>query len=154
MKRSALINFLVIGGIILVLIILQVALYSNQEDPNQNEETGDRSTYSSQTYGLRGLYLFLEESGYKVGRLRDPYTKLQSEGVKALIVVVPSPFTQPSEDEFKAVYQWVEKGGQLVIVDHQIAIPIGTDIKVSTRYYSEERSDGSGGTTVESHKGC
>jgi hypothetical protein len=142
MKRSAVINLLVIGGIFLVLVVLQVLLYSNEEAPNENEENGDRSTYCSRTYGTRGLYLYLEESGYDVSRLRKQYTTLESEGITTLFVVVPLPFLQPSAEEFKALTDWVEKGGQLVIVDRIVAnVEFGPDLKINSRLRSQAKND-------------
>jgi len=141
MKRSAVINLLVIGGIFLVLVIMQILLYSNEEAPDENENNGDRSTYCSRTYGTRGLYLFLEENGYDVSRLRKKYTSLESEGVKTLFVVVPLNFLQPSAEEFRALNEWVEKGGQLVIVDRIISVEVGPDIKINSRLRSQAKND-------------
>jgi len=142
MKRSAVINLLVIGGIFLVLVILQVLLYSNEEAPSETEDNGDRSTYCSRTYGTRGLYLFLEENGYNVSRLRKQYTSLESEGVTTLFVVVPLPFLQPSAEEFKSLSDWVEKGGQLVIVDRIVGnVEFGPDIKINSRLRSQAKND-------------
>jgi hypothetical protein len=142
MKRTAAINLLVIGGIFAVLIILQILLYSNEEAPNENEDNGDRSTYCSRTYGTRGFYLYLEENGYNVSRMRKQYTTLEADGVKTLFVVVPLPFLQPSQQEFKALTDWVENGGQLVIVDRIVTnVEFGPDIKINSRLRSQKKND-------------
>src|SRR5581483_128973 len=44
----------------------------------------------------------------------------------------------PTEEEFKAVTSWVEKGGQLVIVDRDINLKFGSDVTIKTnRFFTE-----------------
>src|SRR5215472_10074033 len=133
MKRSSVINILVIGGIVMVMLILQAVLYSNPSDSDEREYNGNRSSFNSNTYGLKAIHDFLEESGYQVNRFRLQYSELESKHVKNLIVVATPSYLEPSPEEIKALVAWVEKGGQLAIVDREISLDFGPDIKVSTR---------------------
>ncbi len=93
-------------------VLLLVALLQGQ--PAETEERGilNRTTYSSASYGLRGLYLALRELGYDARRLRGPLTAqgLPERGI--LFVVEPGPLTTT---EWSDLQSWVAKGNTLLL---------------------------------------
>jgi hypothetical protein len=119
--RQRLTIILTIVVIVGILVLLNTITYVKQQKVNDSEWTANRSTYHSGPTGLRALYDFLSESGYKVMRWRETTDKLLGESgksIKTLVVVgrTQLPFT---EDEAKSLTVWVKQGGQLVLIDRQ-----------------------------------
>jgi hypothetical protein len=78
----------------------------------EQEPTFVPTTYSSASYGLRALYLTLDELGYETVRLRRPLDKkLPAQG--SLFVV--QPMTPVAAAEWQAVEAWVQRGHTLIL---------------------------------------
>jgi len=133
MKRSTIINISVIAGIILILIVLNIVFFVD-EGGQEDELTGDRSSYSARSYGTRAFYTLLEELNRPVLRWREPFTMLKKEEVDALVLISPSPFALPSADELKSLDEWVQGGGWLFIIDREVDISFG-DVKIKTKFF-------------------
>lgn len=134
MNRKAFLNILIIAVIIAGLIGLNLLFYVKPEPPQENEQTGDRSTYCARAFGTLGYYSLLDESGYPVGRWRRPYTELKdSPAVRALVVIAPPPQMNPGKKEFEALKAWVAQGGTVVIFDRQITLDFGKQLVITGR---------------------
>ena len=127
MKRNA--NaILLIVALFLVVVALNFVFFVDSRSTEEDELTGDRSSYRSTPFGTRAFFTLLEESGYKVARFEKPFTALKDNDPGTLIVIAPPPTRNPDEEEFSALSKWVEAGGLLIIVDHKIDVSIGDAI--------------------------
>ena len=79
----------------------------------------NRSTYHSGPTGTRAFHDLLNESGYKVIRWREtPEKLLGGFGVLISTFVVVGQMQVPfTEDEAKALHQWIALGGRFVLID-------------------------------------
>jgi hypothetical protein len=117
--RQRLTIILTIIVIVGVLVIINSVTYVSDQNKRDFEIVPNRSTYHAGPTGLRALYDFLSESGYKVIRWREQPEKLLDESgekVRTFVVVgrTQVPFT---EEEAEALREWVTRGGNLVIID-------------------------------------
>src|SRR5215510_3300728 len=117
--RQRLTIILTVVVIIGLLIAINLANYVGDTDKRDIELLPKRSTYHSGPTGLRALYDFLSESGYKVMRWREPPDKLLGDAgdqVRTFVVVgrTQVPFTEEEEKELR---EWVSRGGNLVLID-------------------------------------
>jgi hypothetical protein len=123
MRQRLTIIFTVV--VIIGLLALVSSLSYVKQDKGQDLEIlPNRSTYHSGPTGVRALHDFLNESGHKVVRWKEPPQKLFTDSgklVKTLVVVgqIEVPFTGP---ETAAITKWVEQGGRYVIIDRN---PLG-----------------------------
>ena len=102
-----------IAGLSLLGFALALYLGGGERDPEQ-EFHPRPTTYSSGPDGLRALYLTLEELGYEVHRLRDPFSAATLAGPGRLLVVEPS--VPLSHREWGALRRWVSDGNRAVLV--------------------------------------
>ena len=72
------------------------------------------TSYSSDPYGLRALYLTLGELGYEPQRSRTPLVAAALRGRGTLLVVNPFPVPLSSR-EWEDLYAWVARGNTLVL---------------------------------------
>lgn len=112
-------TFVVIIG---VLVFLNSVTHLQPEKAHDLEITPNRSTYHNGPAGLRALHDFLSESGYKIIRWRETPKKLLGESgklVKTFVVVGETqiPF---DEDDSRALRDWVNQGGRLVLIDREL----------------------------------
>src|SRR5215470_5625753 len=117
--RQRLTIILTVVVIIGLLVAINLATYVSDTDKRDVELSPNRSTYHAGPTGLRALYDFLSESGYRVMRWREPPDKLLSEAgesVHTFVVVgrTKVPFTEEEEKELR---EWVGRGGNLVLID-------------------------------------
>lgn len=124
MKRNAR-AILLVSGLFVVLVALNFLFFVDTRATEEDERTGDRSSYRSTPYGTLALYTLLEESRYDVTRFEKPFTELKAHEPGTLFVIVPSEAHQPNEEEFVALNRWVEVGGLLIIIDRDIRVPVG-----------------------------
>jgi hypothetical protein len=115
-------------GIILTIVVAIGALvlinsfaYVNEDKQRDSELEPNRSTYNAGATGTRALHDFLNESGYKVMRWREPPERLLSDSGQKVqtFVIIGRPRIPINEEEAKSLLLWVERGGQLVIIDRQ-----------------------------------
>lgn len=124
MKRNA--NaILLILALFLVVVALNFVFFVDSRGTDEDELTGDRSSYRSTPFGSRAFYTLLEETGYKVARFEKPFTELKDRDPGTLIVIAPPVTHNPDEEELSALSKWVEAGGLLIIVDREIGMTVG-----------------------------
>src|SRR5688500_17882627 len=115
-RITAILTFVVIIGL---LVIINALSQVKEDDSRDLEFAPNRSTYHSGPTGLRALHDFLNESGYRVMRWREPAAKLlgrSGEMVRTLVVVGETKLPL-EEEEISALKGWVATGGRLVVVD-------------------------------------
>ena len=116
-RLTIILTFLVIIGL---LVLLNSLTYVQEDKPQDLELAPNRSTYHSGPTGTRALHDYLNESGYKVMRWRETPGKLAESGamIRTFVVVGQTqlPFT---EDEAKALRNWIAMGGRLVLIDRK-----------------------------------
>jgi hypothetical protein len=105
--------------VIVVLVVVNAASYVEIERAPDSEYNPDRSTYNAGATGVRALYDYLQESGYRVLRWREEPAKLHSAAANGpgTFVVVGSTRVPFETEEVEDLLDWVESGGRLVIVD-------------------------------------
>ncbi|HZI59253.1 MAG TPA: DUF4350 domain-containing protein [Pyrinomonadaceae bacterium] len=115
-RLTVILTFVVIIGL---LVIINALSHVKEDDSRDLEFAPNRSTYHSGPTGLRALHDFLNESGYRVMRWREPAAKLlgrSGEMVRTLVVVGETKLPL-EEEEISALKGWVATGGRLVVVD-------------------------------------
>ena len=85
MRRNVLTIILVV--VVLGLLVGLNALFMAQPGADEDERSGDRSSYKGTHYGTLAYYLLLSDLGYSVNRFEEPYTSLDGSGVGTLFVV-------------------------------------------------------------------
>lgn len=119
-RLTIILTFVVIIGL---LVLINSLTYVKDEQAHDLEIAPNRSTYNSGATGTRALHDFLNESGYKVIRWREATEKLldnSGSSISTFVVVGQTrvPFT---EEEAKALRQWIGRGGRLVLIDREIS---------------------------------
>jgi hypothetical protein len=112
-------------GLFLVLVALNFVFFVDTHGAEEDELTGDRSSYRSTPYGTLAFYTLLQESHYNVARFEKPFTKLKDHEPGTLIVIALPEAHNPDEEEFNALNKWVEAGGLLIIIDREIQVNVG-----------------------------
>src|SRR5262249_4854448 len=139
MKRNAS-AILIVLFFFLVIVGLNFVFMTGEEENKETEENGNRSSYRSSPYGTLAYYTLLEQSGYPVTRLEKPFTKLKDRSdIGTLVIISLPPMMNPSEEEFKALIEWVQAGHQLVIIDRDIYVPFCDILGPTTDYSSQEK---------------
>lgn len=117
--RQRLTIILTIVVVIGLLVLVNVITHVKEENPRDSELMPKRSTYHSGPTGVRALYDYLSESGYKVMRWRETPGNLLKESGQRIetFVVVGPPQVAFTDDESQALLQWTHRGGRLVIID-------------------------------------
>ena len=138
MRRNAK-AILLVGGLFAVLVALNFVFFVDTRAGDEDEFTGNRSSYRSTPFGTLAFYTLLEESRYNVTRFEKPFTELKEREPGTLIVIAPPETHQPNDDEFIALNKWVEAGGLLIIIDRQIDVEIG-DAQAHTETASSKSS--------------
>ena len=115
-RLTVILTFVVIIGL---LVIINTFSYVQEEETRDLEITAYRSTYHSGPTGTRALHDFLNESGYKVMRWREPMAQLLRESGQQVstLVIVGNTRVPIENDEIGILRGWVARGGRLVLVD-------------------------------------
>jgi hypothetical protein len=124
---------------VVLLIAINSFAYVQEEDKPDSETAPNRSSYNAGATGTRAFYDFLNESGYKVTRWREPSDKLLgASGEKvAAFVIVGRPTLSIDENEAKGLLLWVDHGGHLVLIDRrpaEILLPRSGDWEITTEF--------------------
>jgi hypothetical protein len=123
-KRNA--GALLILLVVFLLVVgLNFAFFVEERSGEENEATGNRSSYRATPYGTKAYYTLLEESGYPVTRFEKAFTALKADDPGTLVVISPPDQNPLSAEEVASLTRWVEGGGLLVVIDRVIDIPIG-----------------------------
>ncbi len=131
MKQNAR-AILLVAGLFAVLIALNFLFFVDKSADEENELSGNRSSYRASPYGTLAFYTLLKESGYRVSRFEKPFTELRPHDPDTLVIVAPPDALKPSEQEIGSLEKWVEAGGVAVIIDREIDVTIG-GVEISTR---------------------
>ena len=133
MKQSTS-GILLVGGLFGLLVLINFLFFVDSPASDENEETGNRSSYQPTPYGTLAYYTLLEESGFKVTRLQIPYTRLKERpDVGALVIIAPPLRRNPSAEELESLTRWVEGGGVAVIIDRVIKLKFN-ETAIDTRW--------------------
>lgn len=118
-RLTIILTFIVIIGL---LVILNSITYVKQEKAEDLEVEPNRSTYHSGPTGTRALHDLLNESGHMVIRWRESNIKLLGESGKQIktFVVIGRTQVEFTDEETRALRQWVSLGGRLVLIDRKI----------------------------------
>lgn len=115
-RLTIILTFVVIIGL---LVLINAVSHVQEEEVRDLEMFANRSTYHAGPSGARALHDFLNESGYKVMRWREPLSQLMNtskQPVSTLVIVGETRL--PFEDEdFTILRAWVGRGGRLVMID-------------------------------------
>ena len=96
---------------VIVLTVLGFNLFLIRFAPTKWEKSG-ASTYHVGPYGLKALYLTLQESGVRVGRKK---TSLRERPPKDSILVMMAPERLPDMEEMLELRDWVADGGVMLL---------------------------------------
>lgn len=120
--RQRLTIILTIVVIIGVLALVSSISYVKKEKVQDLEIAPNRSTYHAGPTGVRALYDFLSESGYKVIRWKETPQKLLSDSGKLVktFVVVGQIQVRFTEAESEALKRWIAAGGHVVFIDRHV----------------------------------
>jgi hypothetical protein len=114
-------SIIVFAGVLLVLLVgLNAASYVRVEREAELEFRPDRSTLNAGASGTRAFYEFLEESGRRVTRWREPPAALAEAKGRAqpsTFVIVGRTRVEFKPEEVQSLLEWVEAGGRLVVID-------------------------------------
>jgi hypothetical protein len=135
-----------VGALVVLLVALNAASYVRVEREAELEFRPDRSTLNAGASGTRALYEFLEESGRRVTRWREPPAALARapEGARpSTFVVVGRTRVEFKPEEVRSLLEWVEAGGRLVVIDRTPHAPLleGDVWRVSAQVVSLPQRD-------------
>jgi hypothetical protein len=120
-------------GIFFVLVVLNFLFFVDTREAQESEQAADRSSYRTTPYGTHAFYTLLEENGYEATRLEKPYTEIKDRDQIGTLVIVALPdASNPDEEEFKRLSEWVESGKLLIIIDREIHIENLGDASANT----------------------
>lgn len=136
-RLTIILTFIVIIG---ALVVINMVSYVKQEKLQDMELFPNRSTYHSGPTGTRALHDFMSESGYKVIRWRESPERLLGQAgnnVSTFVVIGPTqlPF---SDEQRKALQEWVSRGGCFVLITREPDLTRGAppgDWAISSRTF-------------------
>lgn len=113
--------FIFLGLIILIIVLvgLNAASYTQKEKMQDSEMFPNRSTFNGGATGTRALYDLLAETGRKPMRWTESSAELlkKTTDAPATFVIIGSIRQDFAEGETEKLLQWVNEGGKLVIID-------------------------------------
>lgn len=116
---------LLVAALFVVLIALNFLFFVDQTAEQENELSGNRSSYRASPYGTLAFYTLLKESGFSVSRFEKPFTDLKPHEPDTLVIIAPPVTLNPSEEEIGGLGKWIEEGGVAIIIDREIDVTIG-----------------------------
>src|SRR5690348_7088103 len=104
-RLTIILTFVVIIGL---LVAINTLTYVQEEKETDSEFNANRSTYHSGPTGTRALHDFLNESGYKVMRWREPTEQLLGKpGEKvSTFVVIGQPRIPLHKEDYELLLAW------------------------------------------------
>jgi len=109
-------KLLLVGGALLLLLLLATAVLS---PPPEQMDSPIPSTYSTQSAGAEAAYRLLSKLHYPVRRWENPPTELGGDPSNILLILA-EPLQPPSENERKALANFVEDGGHVLFTGADI----------------------------------
>ncbi|MEN3332979.1 MAG: hypothetical protein V7641_2344 [Blastocatellia bacterium] len=120
MKRSTSAVLLVLV-IFFFLVALNFLFFVDTQTAQEDEQTGNRSSYRTTLYGTKAFYTLLEETGYPVTRLEKPYNEITDrDDIGTLVLIALPDDNSPGKVEFEALNDWLERGKQIIIIDQTV----------------------------------
>ncbi|HYP29885.1 MAG TPA: DUF4350 domain-containing protein [Blastocatellia bacterium] len=131
---------LIVAGLFLLLLVLNLVFMTDSADDEETEITGNRSSYASTPFGTRAFYTLLAERGYDVTRLETPFTDVEElYEISTLLLIAPPAEHNPNAEEFARLKEWVEAGGELIIIDREIKVDFGeANVETGWAEYGED----------------
>lgn len=107
--------------LIVVLIGLNAASYTQKEKMPDTELMPNRSTYHTGATGTRAFYDLLAETGRKPVRWQEPLSALLNDkkNQPQTFVIVGPTRREFEENEVEQLLRWVSEGGKLVVIDRE-----------------------------------
>lgn len=103
-------RLLLISAAVAVPLLIATALL---QEPAATTRSLLPSTYASQPGGARAAFLLLNQLGYPVERLEQPFTRLPASG-RGTVLILAEPSEQPTEAERTAIAQFLKTGGRVL----------------------------------------
>jgi hypothetical protein len=134
--RQKLFIFLALIALVVVLIGLNAASYTQTETRPDDEFYPNRSTYHAGATGMRALYDLLAETGRKPVRWQESTAALltNSKNKPRTFVVIGDLRREFTDQEVEQLMRWVSLGGKLVVIDrvpNQNLIPTTANWQIS-----------------------
>ena len=117
-------KFFIFFGVIIVLLLLiglNAASFSQKEKEADNEISPNRSTYNTGATGTRAFYDLLSETGRNVTRWQEPPSKLSDYGqnTPSVFVIIGETRRSIDEEDTNRILDWTARGGTLVLIDRE-----------------------------------
>jgi Domain of unknown function (DUF4350) len=106
--------------------------------PAPNPIDAGTSTFSAGPRGTKGAYLTLAELGYRVERSIEPMTAVHADPSTTTLIL--SGDEPPSEQDRRAIREFVEQGGTLLAVGDNGGYALGLVVPSDTRPFGLEES--------------
>ena len=122
-----------IGLALLILIGLSLAGNVELYQEGESELAPKRSSFNAGPTGTRAFYQLLEESGQRVNRWRERFSELKNKAPNGILILV-GPFpndTLVTDDDLKALQQWIEAGGRALVVSRAPQEQLGSHTVVA-----------------------
>lgn len=133
--------FIVVGMLLLIvtLIGLNAASYTQKPKVVDSEFDPNRSTFNSGPTGTQAYYSLLAETGRKVVRWQEPVDALSTSGKRSpsVFIVIGKTRREFTEVEALQLMRWVDEGGRLVLIDREPS----TDLVKTSSHWKLEFSD-------------
>jgi hypothetical protein len=142
-------RFFIFFGVIIVIVLLiglNAASFSQKEKEADNEVKPNRSTFNTGATGTRAFYDLLTETGRKVTRWQEPPSKLltaNNQNKPSVFVIVGKTRREFSEEDTQKILDWTAQGGTLVLIDREPSNLLTTTTgnwKISTSYPENDLS--------------
>lgn len=140
-------RFFIFFGVIIVIVLLiglNAASFSQKEKEADNEMNPNRSTFNTGATGTRAFYDLLAETGRKVRRWQEPPSKLlSSQNKPSVFVIIGKTRREFSEEDTQKILDWTAHGGTLVLIDREPSNILTTTTgnwKLSTSYPEDDLS--------------
>lgn len=106
--------------------------------PAPNPIDAGTSTFSAGPRGTKGAYLTLAELGYRVERSIEPMTAVQADPATTTLIL--SGEERPSEQDRRAIREFLEQGGTLLAVGDNGGYALGLVVASGARPFGLEES--------------
>ncbi len=115
-------KFLIVIALIFLVVLLvglNAASYTQKEELPDSEFLPNRSTYHVGATGTRAFYDLLAETGGKPMRWQEPISALfsKNKNIPSTFVVVGKTRREFTDPEIEQLLRWVAQGGKLVVID-------------------------------------
>lgn len=133
--------FIIFGVLLLImtLIGLNAASYTQKPKVVDSELDPNRSTFNSGPTGTQAYYSLLAETGRKVVRWQEPADALSTAGKRtpSVFIVIGRTRREFTEVETVQLMRWVDEGGRLVLIDRDPP----TDLVKTSSHWKLQFSD-------------